>query len=502
MARSIGYQHLVDSLQLSTPTLATPAYAEAIAKIQPTEQGTAFPEAVAPAPQADMLEHLLFALKHEPLNLAVLNQTLEHVNAQDLARLAHTQPRGIYVRKLCSLYEAFTQQEIPAQPVSVKSIPLFSPAHYLTRSHHVPRSRWGVLINGLGTIGGAQGYCPIVRRTPHIDTLLSHPLSERLQQFVRNTPPDVLQRTHQWAYLSETESTYSIEREHASFNKAEQFMHLLESAHLPSTLSEDYLCSLQQRIVSNPYDQAVQFRTEQNWLSNGNRGMLGITYIPPSPSLLIPLMEGYMRMCETLEQELELDPVVSASLASFGLVFAHPFMDGNGRLSRFLFHRQLCRSNAISHGFMLPVSTAIARHEWEYLQALQSFSQRARRMWQGTWLGEQNFELQFVGHDSLYRYWDATDCVGFGLRMANQALEHDLLQESQYLLNYDTLKKAVNQHYDLNDKTLDILLRSCLSQQGVLSKNVRKKVALHVQQQEGIFDFIETRAKALLSPLQ
>lgn len=36
------------------------------------------------------------------------------------------------------------------------------------------------------------------------------------------------------------------------------------------------------------------------------------------------------------------DPLVAAACVSFGFVLIHPFMDGNGRLSRFLFHHQLC----------------------------------------------------------------------------------------------------------------------------------------------------------------
>jgi Fic family protein len=32
-----------------------------------------------------------------------------------------------------------------------------------------------------------------------------------------------------------------------------------------------------------------------------------------------------------------MDPLIAASVASFGFVFIHPFLDGNGRLSRFIF---------------------------------------------------------------------------------------------------------------------------------------------------------------------
>ena len=67
------------------------------------------------------------------------------------------------------------------------------------------------------------------------------------------------------------------------------------------------------------------------------------------------------------------DPIVAASVASFGLVFIHPFMDGNGRLSRFVFHQALCNSGRLAKGFLLPVSVAMKRHEADYLAALPTF---------------------------------------------------------------------------------------------------------------------------------
>jgi Fic family protein len=72
------------------------------------------------------------------------------------------------------------------------------------------------------------------------------------------------------------------------------------------------------------------------------------------------------------------DPIVAASVLSFGFVYIHPFMDGNGRLSRFLFHQALCQSGRLEKGLLLPVSVAMKRNEADYLAALQQFSRLAR----------------------------------------------------------------------------------------------------------------------------
>jgi Fic family protein len=42
-------------------------------------------------------------------------------------------------------------------------------------------------------------------------------------------------------------------------------------------------------------------------------------------------------------------------------------MDGNGRLSRFLFHHALCQSGKLEKGLLLPVSVAMKRNEEDYL---------------------------------------------------------------------------------------------------------------------------------------
>lgn len=497
MGRIVGYQHVLDSLALTAFPPEQPAQVRPVTRITRTSDWLGIPENVAPAARASLLEHVLFALKHEGIHLALLAQALPRLDPQELIQAVQAQPRGSYLRKLCTLWEAFQQEELPVRHLSSQTIPLFDPRYYVTRQQQVQRSRWGVLMNGLGQIGGAHGYCPVVRRTSAVLDGESSDLFHRLQQFQERVDPDLLQRTWNWAYLSETTSTYQIERETPAPGKAETFMRLLQRAHDPGQLDEAMMVSLQQAIVSNPWDQAVQYRTEQNWLSDGGIGLLGVTYVPPPPDILPELMQGWAAMVNSMAEHQDVAPVLAASLASFGFVFAHPFMDGNGRLSRYLFHRQLAQSGVMADGAMLPISTAIARHEKNYLQALKSFSAPARQRWSGLWIAEGDMELRFEGDAALYRYWDATECVTFGFAMAEQALSHDLVQESRFLRQFDTLKQAVNQRYDVNDRVLNQLVRACLSQGGRMSNNLRKKFADQLQQQEGIFDFLEARAAEL-----
>jgi hypothetical protein len=127
----------------------------------------------------------------------------------------------------------------------------------------------------------------------------------------------------------------------------------------------------------------------------------------------------------------EVDPIVAASVASFGFVFIHPFLDGNGRLSRFLFDHALCRSGKLDQGLILPVSVAMKRNEDDYLSVLKRYSKPARERWSVRWIDEGEYDMRFNGDPAIYRFWDASKCVEFGYRMAEQALEFDLRHETE-----------------------------------------------------------------------
>jgi hypothetical protein len=216
-----------------------------------------------------------------------------------------------------------------------------------------------------------------------------------------------------------------------------------------------------------------------------------VTYVPPSPELLSELMPAFMGMANGLPRQI--DPVIAASVASFGFVFLHPFMDGNGRLSRFLFHHALCQSGQLEEGLLLPVSVAMKRQEAEYLKALQSFSVPARKLWKVTWIDEDRFDFKFNGADSIYRFWDATSCVEFGYRMAEQALDVDLRQETVFLARFDRIASALNDEFDVRSNDQHLLIIAALQNGGKISNNRRKKLVDRVP--EDVFDFVERLAK-------
>lgn len=62
------------------------------------------------------------------------------------------------------------------------------------------------------------------------------------------------------------------------------------------------------------------------------------------------------------DRERGVDPLVKAACGAFGFVHLHPFMDGNGRLHRFMIHHLLAQSGLVPGGMVIPVSAVIMKH--------------------------------------------------------------------------------------------------------------------------------------------
>lgn len=93
----------------------------------------------------------------------------------------------------------------------------------------------------------------------------------------------------------------------------------------------------------------------------------------------------------------------------------------------------------------------------------------------------------------MYRYWDATPQVEFGFRMAEQALDVELREETLFLENYDAISSAVNERFDVRGSSLSTLIVSCLDNRGVVSKRRRDQFANQVPAE--VFALIEELAK-------
>ncbi len=489
---AVGYQYVIEQLDLQLIPLTRPAALRSVTRMEHLSSLLAVPNNLMPSPS--VVDHLLFALKHEGTNLQVLAAAAPHLAPIELLAEIRRTPTGRYIRTLCFAWEKLTGktlEDLPAGLVGGKAAPLFDPEIYVTNEEASRDPRWRILSNGLGD----WDFCPIVRRTSELTSLFNENPLKQVRDYLAQVPPQMLERVLAWAYLHETKSSYEIEHESPSGNKAEAFTALLRQAHTRHELTETFYVELQNAAVTNPYAREASFRLNQNHLSDGAPGPRGVTYVPPPAAMLPSLIGGISRLANS-DSCPGIEPLLRAALASFGFVFAHPFNDGNGRLSRFLAHYALCQSGALLDGMILPLSTAMKRNERQYLQALQSFSVPARRLWNVVWLDGPNFNFELKGHESIYRYFDATESVEFLARMALETLRTDLRSEVDFLACYDEVLRKTDERFDVPGSTLASLIVMAFQNGGTFSQHRRKQFRDQVD--PAAMDFIEQQLQLAL----
>lgn len=486
---AVGYAYVRSLLKLAAFPVQRPALARPVARVQRASDHLAIPPDVAPD-SADPLAHLQFALKHEGVNLAILMEALATIPGSALWELIRSAPGSRYARVLCYLWEHANGVQLDDLPqISGASVRLFDPERYITGPSQ-RASRWRVEFNGLGSIR----YCAMVERSTAIEEAISADLVGQMRDFATRLDPIERHHLQSWAYRAETEASVAIERETLRPDRERAFVAALQECRRPQPLTEDYLSHLQRQIVDSPSAHAHAFRSNQNYLIGPFRGAAAVTYVPPPALIARELMHELMAFANRIRSSVE--PLIAASVVSSGLALIHPFGDGNGRLSRLLFHYALCAAGALPDGLTLPVSVAMRKNEVNYLFALESFSRPARDRWHVSLLGGQAYEFTYRGDPAfgIYRYWDATECVEFGLRMARQALDIELTDEATYLARYTHIYRAVNSRYDVENPVLATLVKACLSNGGVVPRRHRVEFLDRVPS-EAVFDRIEAEAR-------
>jgi hypothetical protein len=420
------------------------------------------------APNDSIIEHLLFALKHEGVDLYVLACGLKQVSQQEMQAAVDATPNGMYVRVAAHLWESLTGGSLSVNAaVTAPYHSVFDPDLYIVGDARRD-PKWRVDFNGLGDLT----FCPVVRKTPEIQALMHADILGQVHRFVESAGQDLLDRALSWAYLSETEGSYSLEGEIPSTDKSKAFVHLLKHASDPQPLDEDTLCEWQRLTVAHARDHAFEYRSEQNRLQKGT-GAAGVRYVPPAPEHVVDLMDGLVKLAN--ERPAGIDPLVHASIISFGFVFIHPFMDGNGRLSRFLVHHSLGQSGALPRAVVLPISVAMKRHEDEYLQALTAYSRPARDLCDVRWAAGEEYDFRWLPHaKEAFQYMDLTAQAEFTLQMAQAAMEKDLLQETRWLMQFDQVFEHIDKRYNIRSGDLSDLITIAFQNGGTISNSKRK----------------------------
>jgi hypothetical protein len=464
----LGYQKLIGDLNLEVrPLRASAAISTAVNRRVNTESKSLFPRGVAI--DDTPLGHLEFALRHEGVNLEVIDAAFEHITPEMLTARLRQAPNGEYIRRACFLWEWLTSQKLEAGIAPTGGyVSLFPPADYVVSGVVRRDQTYRVDENALGT----PDFCPTVRRRtdpgqPDFEQLMAE--ASDLIEATRSA--NIYERAVQYLYLSETRSSFAIEKEVPTGSKEERFVQLLLRVGERESVSEDWLVRLQNAVVRDVFSQEASYRTQQNSLEDRSQR---ITYLPPAPADMRRAMAGWERFVNSDNVQ---DPLVKAACASFGFVYLHPFMDGNGRLHRFIIHQVLAQSGLLEDGVVIPVSAVIMKNIPEYHKVLTQYSKPTLGLWEYE-RGEDRPHVLKRANSRSYRFFDADREVGFLHEMLTQAVRLEIPAELAYLSGYDQALTAVDVAFDLPGKDIGVLVRSIRSNGFELSKGRRKQFPL------------------------
>jgi hypothetical protein len=476
--RLAGYGWLIEKFDLRVRPQSVAAVIDTAEKTRVADrhartQTLRFPPAYRP--DDSLRAHLQFALRYEGVNLEVLSALFEKTGHHEFETWLRESPESAYARRVAFLFEWITD----TSPIDASAAPI---SRYLAAVD--TKLQFGMLEGArnakfriIDNLPGVQAFCPMVRRDPDIEGMIAKDLAKRARDVLSRYDPDLVRRAAEYLYLAETHSSFEIERERPSPTKAQRFSALLREADSAVPLTEERLLDLQHSVV-DAHVPEVSYRTTQNWVGRDTGMRRVVSFVPPRPEHVRSLMDGLIAMHERWKAKPSLlDPVIHAAMVSFGFVFIHPFLDGNGRLHRYLIHETLAACGFTPRGLIFPVSAAILASKADYMAILEDFSQRAMAL---TRFVPPPADVsaktaQASGNDRfLYQYFDATEQALYLYHAIERTIDHDLQTEIDYLLAFDRAHREIDAIADFPGQALDLLINLVVQNGGVLSKNKRE----------------------------
>ena len=468
--RPAGYAFLIEQYELSVlPNWHTSSVSPTGTlrrAIQDGQVESVYPQSYWPGDRTG--DHLEFALKYDGVNLGILSALFELAPAGEIAAWVSSKPTGKYARRVWFLYEFLTGRELPLPNLSKGNyIELLETDRYYTTAPGRRVQRQRVIDNLLGE----RAFCPIIRRTEKLTAMEDIDLRKLCEEVVVSYPPELLKRALSYLYNKETKSSFEIEHIKPSASRTEKFIGLLEMAEAKDFCEKFPLIDVQNRIV-DPRFRDTDYRASQNYIGQTITYQRQLVhYVCPKPKDLPDLMEGLLAAHQVMKKG-AVPAVVHAAAISYGLVFMHPFEDGNGRIHRFLIHNILSLRGAIPKGLMFPVSAAMLKNPILYDNSLETFSKPL--------MGMVEYDLDDLGQMTvqgetgrLYRYIDMTAQAEALYDFVNITVKQELVEELDFLANYDRTKQAIQVIVDMPDRLIDLFIQFCLQNNGRLSMKKR-----------------------------
>jgi hypothetical protein len=418
-------------------------------------------------------------LKYEGVDLLVFKKLFECIGASTVKEILQIEPTGQYSRKVWFLYEWLMDEKLDIPDLAIKkAVPLIDEKlQYAIKGVSSPRHK---IINNLP---GTLNYCPLIRKTEKIEKYIQSDIRKQKSTYLDRVSKDLLQRASAYLVLKDSKASFTIEGEKPRSNRAARWGKAIGQAGI-NELDSSELNRLQQIVIENTRFTKMGIREQQGYV--GDRDELSQEPIPDHISArfedLLQLMEGWTSTKKLLMEQ-EMDPVLVAAEIAFGFVFIHPFVDGNGRLHRYIIHHVLAKMNYTQQGMIFPVSASILDHKKDYQEVLEHFSHPVLEHINWKAAPDNNVEVLNETID-YYRYFDATLQAEFLYDCVQDTIENIIPTEVRYLERYEEFKRFIDDDYEMPDKLISLLVSFLRKGEGELSKRALKKEFSALKEQE------------------
>ncbi len=436
-------------------------------------------------PEPNLNGHLSFALKHEGVHLEALSRLFAAAPAAELEDWIRREPTGQYARRTGFLYESLTGRRLDVSDIKRGNyVPAVDPEREMIASTPINNVRWRVRDNLLGN----ASFSPQVHLTSNTKRALTLDVRERIARLEGQFSPELVLRSAVWLTVKESRASFAIEHEEGKRDRIQRFAAVMEqrTGQSAEPLSLADLDTLQREILG---PNALHYGLRRSPVFVGESARFGeerVHYIGPHWDDVPSILEGLREM---LKRTLGLSPVARAALASFGFVYLHPMIDGNGRISRFLINDVLRRDGALPVPYIVPISAVLQKVDLRPLSydgALELFSRPLMQRYRGDWSfgperrGEDGvtYNLQFDRYEDalhVWRYPDLTRHVSFLADAIDQTIEQEMRAEAQYLQRHGATRARLKSIVEGPDPELDRIIRSIRESRGAISGKLRKE---------------------------
>jgi Fic family protein len=396
--------------------------------------------AVDPSP----VGQLLFALRYDGVDMEALRLVFDKLDHHEIEAGIRAQPVSVYARRLWYLYESMTERSLDIPPVAKRSYePLLNPERYIT-CEQGRSQRHGILVNCLGT----AKLCPTIRRTAILDAEISQRPLDQVDRIAGEMDGRRAARICGYLLGRESQGSFQIEGITPEVSDDELMSSLIKHVTQDPrpAISSELLHSYQNQLVAGvDQERSGAYRNRQVWIGDRRGYVPHPEYIAPQPRDVAGLMAEFCSSATQLTAAArfgQVDQVAAGAAISATFIYIHPFMDGNGRISRLLLQQPLTASpGPDGKRLFLPISAAIHRHQRDYYGALEVCSRQIMR--------NIDYEVRdggvavTRGTADNYRYLDLTKYTEFIYASANRAVQEDIPEERRMLAAFDAVQPAL-----------------------------------------------------------